>query len=847
VDADTAALLDWNPAPDGPVLALRATANGAQIYLAGEFNSLNGTLRPFLARVDASGALDAWNPAPNAPVMALALRESPTPLLYVGGAFSQIGGATRQRLAALDASGVALPEFNVPVQSATGDVAVVRALGLRQNTLDVGGWFNRLGAANRNHLGAVDAVTGAITEWNPDLTVPPQALGVQAMAAATNVVMVGGDFTRVGGDWRPNLAVFAPRGAPIIVGQPQGRVVPAGGSHQLTVTARGAWPLYFQWRLNGVNLPGATNATLTLTNIQLAQCGAYSVVASTPYGVAESLPAEVLLDAPLVALGDRFTNSVSLPAVATGIVRGQNTEATGLQDDQLPTGFKRGGRSVWATWVAPTNGVVTVSTLGSTFDTLLTVLQGNTLNSLIVVERDEDSAGNLNERITFPVSEGNAYHFLVDGVEGATGTILLSWNLLVGVTDYPIITDQPRSRTVPENSPVTLQVTAQNAATYQWFFRGQPITGATAATYQIPALTRALIGPYYVIAYGANPDRRAQSRVFVLEVGQMVQSNQTVVLEDVRTHDKFDDMLRGTGPGGQTLGGPQRQFFASVSAGSSGTQVLDNYGATTEPNEPQHGGIQGGASRWFRIDTLTNGVLVIDTIGSDIDTVLAVYQGESLLTLQLIASDDNGAPDGVRSLVRINAQAGQSYLVAVDGVNGAEGHIILNYLLALPPAITAQPVNQSVASGGSATFSVTASGTAPLAYRWYQLRTGQTNWLPLATATNATLALTNVQAADAGSFRVVVSNPAASVTSAVATLTVEAPLRFATGGATSYSNGVFTLNITGKAGQMFIIQASTNLSTWVPISTNLATGSQVQFADPAAATGRRFYRAVGLE
>jgi|GEM_PF-474798 len=847
VDMDTAAPLDWNPTPDGRVLALRTTANGAQIYVAGEFNAFNGTSRPYLARVDSSGALDGWSPSPNAPVMALALRETPTPVVYVGGAFSQIGGAARQRLAALDNNGMVLQAFAPQVQSATGDVAVVRAVQLRQEAVDFGGWFHVVDGVGRQHLASLAESTGALADWNPDLTVPSQALGVQALAAVTNVMVVGGDFTRVAGNWRPNLAVFVPRGAPIIVGQPQGRVVPLGATHTLRVTAQGAWPLYFQWRLNGVNLPNATNATLVLTNIQLAQCGAYSVVASTPYGVAESLPAELLPEAPVVTLGDRFTNAFSLSLTATGLVRSQNTEATGLQDDQLPGGFKRGGRAVWATWVAPTNGVVTFSTLGSTFDTLLTVLQGNTLNSMVVVERDEDSAGNLNERVTFPVTQGNVYHVLVDGVEGASGVIVLSWNLQVGVTDYPIITDQPRSRTVPENSPVTLQVTAQNAQSYQWLYRGQPISGATGSSYIIPALTRALAGPYQVIAYGSQPDRRAQSRVFVLEVGQLVQSNQTVVLEDVRTHDKFDDMLRGTGPGGQTLGGPQRQFFASVSAGSSGTQVLDNYGATTEPNEPDHGGVVGGASRWFRIDTLTNGILVIDTIGSEIDTVLAVYTGESLFTLELVASDDNGAPDGVRSLVRFNAQSGKSYLVAVDGVNGAEGHIVMNYLLAEPPAVVSQPVNQSIASGGSASFSVTASGSAPLSYQWYHLGVGQTNRLPVTGGTNAVLSLTNVQAGAAGTYNVVVSNPAASVTSAVATLTVEAPLRFAAGGAGSYSNGVFTLNISGKAGQMFIIQASTNLSTWTPISTNLATGGQVQFADPGAGTVRRFYRAVGLE
>ena len=46
------------------------------------------------------------------------------------------------------------------------------------------------------------------------------------------------------------------------------------------------------------------------------------------------------------------------------------------------------------------------------------------------------------------------------------------------------------------------------------------------------------------------------------------------------------------------------------------------------------------------------------------------------------ASDDNGAPDGVRSWVRFPVTRGE-YLVAVDGVNGASGDIKLNWKLGL--------------------------------------------------------------------------------------------------------------------------------------------------------------------
>ena len=82
------------------------------------------------------------------------------------------------------------------------------------------------------------------------------------------------------------------------------------------------------------------------------------------------------------------------------------------------------------------------------------------------------------------------------------------------------------------------------------------------------------------------------------------------------------------------------------------------------------------------------------------------------------------------------------------------------------PTITTQPVSQTVTAGSSVTFSVAASGTAPLAFQW---KLGGTN---LAGATNASLTLTNVQSANAGSYTVTVSNSAGSATSNAATLAI---------------------------------------------------------------------------
>ena len=90
-------------------------------------------------------------------------------------------------------------------------------------------------------------------------------------------------------------------------------------------------------------------------------------------------------------------------------------------------------------------------------------------------------------------------------------------------------------------------------------------------------------------------------------------------------------------------------------------------------------------------------------------------------------------------------------------VGNAGGNTVGIYRNIIPvgslPAITTQPTNQTIAVGGTAGFSVTASGTSPLAYQWYF---NQTNLL--ATATNATMSLTNVQPSQAGNYSVLVTN-----------------------------------------------------------------------------------------
>ena len=82
------------------------------------------------------------------------------------------------------------------------------------------------------------------------------------------------------------------------------------------------------------------------------------------------------------------------------------------------------------------------------------------------------------------------------------------------------------------------------------------------------------------------------------------------------------------------------------------------------------------------------------------------------------------------------------------------------------PAITSQPSSETVTAGQSASFSVTATGSPTPTYQW------QKNGVNIAQATSSTYTIPSTATSDAGSYQVVVSNSAGSVTSNGATLTV---------------------------------------------------------------------------
>jgi hypothetical protein len=141
--------------------------------------------------------------------------------------------------------------------------------------------------------------------------------------------------------------------------------------------------------------------------------------------------------------------------------------------------------------------------------------------------------------------------------------------------------------------------------------------------------------------------------------------------------------------------GSSSRFYRAVPASDDGGGVSNNefvdrvrvpsVGATLrgsnatadrEPGEPFHGDGDSGKSVWWTWQAPQTRVVTISTVGSDFDTLMAVYTGDSLTSLRRVASNDDFGL-GITSQVSFLAKAGTEYQIAVDGFGGAFGSIVL--------------------------------------------------------------------------------------------------------------------------------------------------------------------------
>ncbi len=170
------------------------------------------------------------------------------------------------------------------------------------------------------------------------------------------------------------------------------------------------------------------------------------------------------------------------------------------------------------------------------------------------------------------------------------------------------------------------------------------------------------------------------------------------------------------------------------------------------------------------------------------------------------------------------------------------------------PSITSQPGNKTVTAGQTATFSITASGDAPLSYQWKKDGNALTDDENISGATAATLSISNTQSGDAGSYTVVVTNAAGNASSIAATLTVNALTNAASPSIDTQPTGA-TVNEGDSTPNLSVAASVSDGGTlsyqWYSNSVNstisgnaIAGATSATYAAPTTSTGTTYYYAV---
>jgi hypothetical protein len=281
---------NWNPNANEWVAAVQATPDA--VYLGGWFSTIGGTNRAFVAAVNTTNgnAIASWNPGADERVTSVALSPDEA-TLYVGGDFDRLGGATRHHVGALNAATGDVTNWttNTPhivldltvspngnsvyvavggpyrtggnlaaaysaatgntqwQHQADGDFQAVAAAG---DAVYFGGHFFHSEGPVVNKLVAYNPANGNRFNWLPGAN---SGLGIWSLAYTSGYLLVGGDFTEIGGVEQRHFAVFVEPGGPTTTTT---LPPPGGGGNGATIGLRGVDGITANATSFAVTVPG---------------------------------------------------------------------------------------------------------------------------------------------------------------------------------------------------------------------------------------------------------------------------------------------------------------------------------------------------------------------------------------------------------------------------------------------------------------------------------------------------------------------------------------------------------------------------------------------------------------
>lgn len=550
--------------------------------------------------------------------------------------------------------------------------------------------------------------------------------------------------------------------APNITMQPQGLAVLAGATTNLSVSVQGSPALRYQWLFENSLISGATNFSLSLTNLQANHEGYYRVIITNTAGAITSAPAliRVLPAAPRIFSG---------PAALT-VAAGSNATFQVNAGGSNPLGFQwyRDG-SPYAFTAAPQLVISNAQTADmGNFQVVVSNLLGSVTSSVVSLVVTA-AAPKIVTQPTMPpgglLTPGSSYTLsaLARGSEpisyqwrrsntnlpGLTNLALVLSNVTTAVNGSytvlatnaygsvtsaavfisvsglpPTFTQQPASREVLEGSTVTFNSLASGTTplAYQWKFYGTNLPNQTNRQLTLIAVTPARSGPYFVTAsnaVGATNSLTAQLTVNQSLVLTQPLSNQVV---DAGTTLSLAVEVASTGPhsyfwqcNGQNLAGTTSTLSLTnvqlLNSGFYRVVVSNQFGTLTSTGRVSVFGPPSAVVAWgddsasqTTIPTNLNDVVAIS--GGDFHTV-ALRRNGGLLGWGYNLNAQISVPTNSSRFVTVVAGAEHNVAVTEAGDVVAWGR---NEAGQCNVPSTARPALM-VAAGDAHSLALRASGT----------------------------------------------------------------------------------------------------------------------------------------
>lgn len=162
--------------------------NATVLYAGGDFDLVGTVACRGIAKIDLTTGkhLTNWKPSPNLGVSEITLSEDES-TLYVSGSFVKIGGEWRNKIAALNAATGAVTNWAPHASDLSNTISVYGDKVL------IGGSFTSVNGILRRYAAAVSVKNSVVLDWNPDME-----YDVYAMARKGNKLYMGGWFVKAG-------------------------------------------------------------------------------------------------------------------------------------------------------------------------------------------------------------------------------------------------------------------------------------------------------------------------------------------------------------------------------------------------------------------------------------------------------------------------------------------------------------------------------------------------------------------------------------------------------------------------------------------------------------------------